>query len=84
MCDREETQGTDVFYRADEAEIDLAIFLLGTDDGKRMNRTAEEQFQDRNASALKTLKCDDLRRLVVMIEALALTKNADPHSPNRS
>lgn len=50
--------------------------LLGTSDEKGKNRTVEEQFQDRISSALRALKSDDLQRLVVMIEALASTKNS--------
>lgn len=55
--------------------------LLATSEENGKVRTVEEQFQDRIASALKALKSDDLQRLVVMIEALASTKNSEFHTP---
>ncbi|MEI3855671.1 MULTISPECIES: helix-turn-helix domain-containing protein [unclassified Ensifer] len=45
--------------------------LLGVNATDNKVRTVEEQFQDRIAVALKALKSEDLRRLVLMIEALA-------------
>ncbi|MBD9492206.1 helix-turn-helix domain-containing protein [Ensifer sp. ENS11] len=45
--------------------------LLGVNATNNKVRTVEEQFQDRIAVALKALKCEDLQRVVLMIEALA-------------
>lgn len=47
--------------------------LLGPLD-KGNVRTVEEQFQERIAAALKSLQTDDLARVAVMVEALAVSR----------
>jgi transcriptional regulator with XRE-family HTH domain len=47
--------------------------LLGTDSVEHV-RTDDEIFQEKIAAALKALQHDDLKRLAIMIEALAVAK----------
>ncbi|WP_409566173.1 helix-turn-helix domain-containing protein [Rhizobium leguminosarum] len=54
--------------------LDVSIDELLGNNAEENVRTTDELFHERLAVALKALQSDDLRRLVVMIEALATQK----------